>query len=160
MDETQLWLQIEPFLKRENLDFSEYSKDWKIKSLGAFKSSMETLADSVPLYHLLSDKAFFVDKAESAEVLGWEPTRRVITAWLEELKNHKGEFLSEAEFLQIQDAVKNKTEAKGKNLFMPVRVAIIGKPHGTELKILVPLMHLKSLINRASQALAEVGSGV
>ena len=42
---------------------------------------------------------------------------------------------------------------KGKNLFMPIRVAVIGKPQGTELKILVPLMKKSSLIERADKAL-------
>ncbi|MNT96133.1 Glutamate--tRNA ligase [compost metagenome] len=63
--------------------------------------------------------------------------------------------MSEDEFLKIQDEVKAKTGAKGKNLFMPIRVAVIGKPHGTELKILVPLIKKSSLVHRADLALAQ-----
>ena len=36
---------------------------------------------------------------------------------------------------------------------MPIRVAVIGQPHGAELKILVPLLHKKSLLSRVDQCL-------
>ena len=45
---------------------------------------------------------------------------------------------------------------KGKHLFMPIRVAVIGKPQGTELKMLVPLLHKKTLIRRADSVLSQL----
>ena len=36
---------------------------------------------------------------------------------------------------------------------MPIRVAIIGKPHGAELKQLVPLIEISDLILRANKCL-------
>jgi nondiscriminating glutamyl-tRNA synthetase len=45
---------------------------------------------------------------------------------------------------------------KGKNLFQPIRVAVIGKPHGTELKMLVPLLNKRTLIARAQAALQKL----
>ena len=39
---------------------------------------------------------------------------------------------------------------------MPMRVAVIGKPHGTELKLLTPLIPVKSLIARADKVLAKL----
>ncbi|MNT62023.1 Glutamate--tRNA ligase [compost metagenome] len=85
----------------------------------------------------------------------WEPTKAVLNAWKELLAGHPTDTFTEEEFLKIQDEVKNKTGAKGKNLFMPIRVAVIGKPHGAELKTLIPLMTKKSLIARAETALAQ-----
>ena len=37
-------------------------------------------------------------------------------------------------------AVKAATGAKGKALFMPLRLALTGRPHGPELKNLLPLI--------------------
>ena len=65
------------------------------------------------------------------------------------------DYLTEAEFLTIQDEVKNKTGQKGKNLFFPIRIALIGKPHGAELKILVPLLSKASILERAETALEK-----
>jgi glutamyl/glutaminyl-tRNA synthetase len=59
-----------------------------------------------------------------------------------------------AQFLKLQDQVKDQAGVKGKFLFMPIRVAVIGKPHGAELKILVPLLARESLLDRVRRVLA------
>lgn len=148
-----LWQLTKPFLDRAGLQLPTDSS-WQEKSIEVFKTSMEILSDAVELYRPLDDKSFEV-LPESEETLKWEPTKMVLTAWIELLKAHPGDSLTEAEFLKVQDEVKNKTGAKGKNLFMPIRVAVIGKPHGTELKILVPMMKKSSLISRAEMALQK-----
>ena len=65
-------------------------------------------------------------------------------------------FLTEADFVNFENEVKVQSQTKGKNLFMPMRVAVIGKPHGTELKLLTPLIAVKSLISRADKVLAKI----
>lgn len=151
----ELWKLIQPFLAREHMDLPK-DPAWQEKSVAVFKTSMEVLTDAIELYRPLNDKAFAL-QPEADEVLAWEPTRAVLTAWRDLLQTAGKETLTEEEFLKIQDEVKNKTGAKGKNLFQPVRVAVIGKPHGTELKVLVPLMKTSSLIARANQVLAKMG---
>lgn len=51
-------------------------------------------------------------------------------------------------------AVKESTGAKGKELFMPLRLAITGKPHGPELKDLLPLIGREKVEQRLQQAKA------
>lgn len=148
-----LWNQTEPFLKAAHLNLPYDDKKWAHSSIAVFKTYMETLVDGVTFYTALDDSKFEI-KPESEEVLAWEPTPAVLRKWLELLKTHAGENFTEAEFLKMQDAVKIETGAKGKNLFQPIRVAVIGQPHGTELKILVPLMAKASLISRAEKVLA------
>ncbi|HVK62211.1 MAG TPA: hypothetical protein VM432_11700, partial [Bdellovibrionales bacterium] len=93
---------------------------------------------------------------EANEVYAWPESKKVFEAWIAELEKFSGDRLSEADFNAAQDAVKNVAGVKGKNLFMPIRVAVIGQPHGAELKILVPLLPKMSLLQRAKQALAKV----
>lgn len=150
-----LWKEIQPFLAREKMDLPKDTA-WQEKSIGVFKTSMETLADAIELYKPLNDSSFVV-LPEAEETLAWEPTKAVLTAWKDLVQASGKDYLSEEEFLKIQDEVKNKTGAKGKNLFMPIRVAVIGKPHGTELKILVPLIKTSSLAVRANKVLAKIG---
>ncbi len=149
----ELWKAIQPFLARENMELPQ-DPVWQDKSLSLFKPYMEILADAIELYRPLNDKSYVI-LPEADETLKWEPTKAVLSAWLELIKNHSGDYMTEDEFLKYQDEVKNKTGAKGKHLFMPIRVAVIGKPHGAELKILVPLLKKSSLISRAEQALAK-----
>lgn len=152
----ELWALTEPFLKKAGVKVLE-DKAWQLKSIETFKTSMETLVDAIPLYQSLDDKQFSVDGTAS-EVLSWEPTAKVLQVWKDLVASSGDEFLSEGDFLKIQDQVKEKAAVKGKNLFQPIRVAVIGKPHGTELKILVPLISKKSLLHRADQVLNSMKS--
>jgi nondiscriminating glutamyl-tRNA synthetase len=145
----RLWKMIEPFLKEAGLEFNA-SADWIEKSLSLLKTSMETLKDAVELYRPLLDSQFQIFE-DSREVMSFETTPAVLKGWIEGLKNHPSEFMSEAEFLNIQNNVKDKTGAKGKQLFQPIRVAVIGRPQGAELKQLVPLISKTSLIARAEK---------
>lgn len=154
LPDDELWRGIEPFLVKAGLEMPS-DPAWRAKSLAVFRPAMELLADAVELYRPLDDRSFLIT-GEADETLAWEPTRAVLTAWRDALKEHPREELTEAEFNQIQDGVKAKTGAKGKNLFMPIRVAVIGKPHGSELKLLVPLMRKASLVGRAEKALAAL----
>ena len=62
----------------------------------------------------------------------------------------------EEQFLKLQDSIKDAQGVKGKNLFQPIRVAVIGKPQGTELKMLIPLLHKRTLVARANEVLSRL----
>jgi nondiscriminating glutamyl-tRNA synthetase len=128
LSSSEIWNQISPFLKEAGLKLLEDS-DWQIKSVETFKTYMEILSDAVNLYTPLDDAKYEI-KAESQEALKWESTKPVLLAWSECVKNHPKETFTEDEFLKIQDEVKVKTSQKGKNLFFPIRIALIGQPHG------------------------------
>ena len=150
----ELWKRVLPFLDSAGLELPKDS-DWQSRSLSVFKTSMELLADAVELYRPLAQNQFAV-QPEAREVLGWATTKSVIAHWREQIQAHSNEFISEAEFAALQENVKNKAQVKGKELFMPIRVAVVGKPHGAELKILVPLLSKKTLLERADKVLMEM----
>lgn len=152
LSDADLWNAIQPFLAREKFELPQ-DPVWQQKSVALFKIYMEILSDAIELYRPLNDASYVIHD-ESKEVLSFESTKAVLQTWKELLLSHPSDTFTEEEFLKIQDEVKNRTGAKGKHLFMPIRVAIIGKPHGAELKILVPLMNKKSLLARADKVLA------
>lgn len=51
-------------------------------------------------------------------------------------------------FKELADAVKERTGAKGKELFMPLRIALTGQAHGPELAKLMAFMSSELIINR------------
>lgn len=151
LDHKDLWSRLVPFFKAAGLNLPA-DEAWQDRSLGVFKTSMEILSDAVELYAPLSQGSFKIfDEAKDA--LAWESTPAVITKWVSLLEAFDGEYLSEEDFSNFQNTIKTECGVKGKNLFMPIRVAIIGKPHGAELKQLVPLMQIKELIERAKACL-------
>jgi nondiscriminating glutamyl-tRNA synthetase len=153
----KIWELITPFLEAENLQFLT-TPEWIERSVALLKTSMETLKDAVELYRPLAANQFKIYD-ESSEVLSWEPVPAVIKEWISLLKA-SDTFLSTDDFLAAQEKIKVATGAKGKFLFMPIRVAIIGKPHGAELKDLVPLIARDVLVQRAEQCLIKVNSKV
>ncbi|MBK9039801.1 MAG: glutamate--tRNA ligase [Bdellovibrionales bacterium] len=148
----ELWGRLKPFLDEAGLQFSE-DPDWQDRALSLMKSYMETLKDGIELFRPLSRGDFQV-LPEAKETMEWESTPAVIAKWRELLIGFRAEYLSESDFLAVQEQVKSDCGAKGKFLFMPIRVAVLGKPHGAELKILVPLLEKSLLIERAEKVLS------
>lgn len=147
----ELWARLVPFLDEHKVNYKK-DANWQSQSLEVFKSSMETLMDGVQLFRYIDENFFEIDP-EGLETLKWKESEPVLKAWIDVLKNHTHDFVSEAEFGELQNKVKELSQQKGKFLFMPMRVGVIGKPHGTELKLLIPLIPKKTLIERAEKCL-------
>lgn len=154
LDHKTLWSLTEPFLKQEGLELPE-DPEWQDRSLGVFKTSMETLKDAVDLYKPISSAHFQISE-EAKDALSWESTKAVIEAWKQGVSAQSNEYMSQEDFEALQNQVKESAGVKGKHLFMPIRVAVIGKPHGAELKMLVPLMAKSELLARADKVLASI----
>lgn len=153
-----LWKMIKPYLKAYEIQFPETGSEaeaWAMRSVDVFRPKLEILSDCVPLYKDI-DESKFVIYDESDEILSLPTSKQVIETWKNLLSEFKQDYLTEADFVKIENEVKTLAQVKGKNLFMPMRVAVIGKPHGTELKMLTPLIHIKSLIYRADQVLKKM----
>jgi nondiscriminating glutamyl-tRNA synthetase len=150
----ELWLRVEPFLKEAGLNLPS-DPQWRDRALEAFKTSMQTLKDAVELFRPLSEGPLTVS-AEGQEALTWPTTRAVIEAWKKGVAATGADYMSEDQFMKLQDSIKDSAGVKGKQLFQPVRVAVIGKPQGTELKHLVPLLHKRILMARADDVLNQI----
>lgn len=146
-----LWSRLKPYLDKHNVNYLSDAK-WQERALDGLKTAMKTLVDGVELFKLLSEESFGVYE-ESKETLGWATSEKVVSTWQSLIKNSNKDFLNAKDFEDIQNQVKKACQVKGKELFMPIRVAVIGKPHGTELKLLVPLINTKILVERAEQTL-------
>lgn len=149
-----LWKFISTYLNQAGLILPQ-DPSWQLHSVEVFRSKMEIGTDAVTLYTPLDESKFGVSE-ESAEVLSWPTTLTVLEVWKKLLTEHKNSYLTEADFMQFENEVKIQSQTKGKNLFMPMRVAVIGKPHGTELKLLTPLIAVQSLIDRANKVISQL----
>lgn len=154
LDIRELWLRTEPFLKTAGLEFPA-DEEWRFRALEVFRPKLNTFKDAIELMRPLVAGAVPL-APEAQEVLTWPTTKTVIESWRNGVAGTQGDFLSEAEFNALQDGIQASQGVKGKLLFMPIRVAVIGKPQGTELKMLVPLLHKKTLIARADAVLSQI----
>lgn len=152
----ELWARVEPFLKRAGVELPMAQDPvWRDQALSVFKVKMTTLADAETLFLPLSDVKFAIAE-DAKELFSWPEMPKVLAAWKGQLEKHPTEHITEAEFAILQDRVKEESGAKGKQLFQPIRVAVIGQPHGAELKILVPLLPKASLLKRVDIVSSEL----
>ncbi len=154
LDHQKLWQLVDPRLKAQNIMCPQDPK-WIDRALSVFKTSMETLNDAIPLFEPIDDNRFAI-KDDAKEVFTWDTTKKVLEAWKQGLSGFD-DYLSGEDFEKLQNSIKESCGVKGKQLFMPIRVAVIGQPHGAELKILVPLLHKKSLLKRVEVCLNHNG---
>ncbi len=155
LSDEKLWQGIEPLLSAEGLTGFPGDSEWRTKALSTFKTRMETFKDSIEQFRPLSDGAFNIDES-AKDALSWESSKTVLEMWNKLVSEKDSDFLTEEDFVNIQNQIKTDASVKGKHLFMPMRVAVIGKPHGAELKELVPLLPKKSLLERGQKVLNSI----
>ncbi|TWS94943.1 glutamate--tRNA ligase [Streptococcus sp. sy018] len=103
---------------------------------------------------------FFTDfpslSEEAKEMMAAETVPTVLTSFKEKLSQLTSEeFLAENIAPQIK-AVQKETGIKGKNLFMPIRIAVSGEMHGPDLPNTIYLLGQEKSIQHLEQMLAKI----
>lgn len=125
------------------------------KLVELYKPQMKSVDEIV----LLTD-LFFEDfpelTAEEKEFMAGETVPTVLKAFKEKLEAMSDEdFKSENIFPQIK-AVQKETGIKGKNLFMPIRIAVSGEMHGPELPDTIYLLGREKSIEHIENMLKNI----
>ncbi|MCM3654901.1 glutamate--tRNA ligase [Metabacillus litoralis] len=89
---------------------------------------------------------------EAKAVLEGEQVPEVLAAFVNELE-HAGDFSSDHVKASIK-AVQKATGQKGKNLFMPIRVAITGQTHGPDLPKSISVLGKNTVISRLNSIIS------
>ena len=93
---------------------------------------------------------------QGKEVMAGETVPTVLEAFKAKLEAMSDdEFVVENIFPQIK-AVQKETGIKGKNLFMPIRIAVSGEMHGPELPDTIYLLGREKSIQHIEKMLAEI----
>jgi glutamyl/glutaminyl-tRNA synthetase len=90
-------------------------------------------------------------EGEAAELMAAESTRTVLQALKEKLQVQSLD--DPAGFFPLMKGVQKETGIKGKNLWMPVRIALTGEIHGPELGVIAFYLGNKEMIRRLETAL-------
>ncbi|MDH4128250.1 MAG: glutamate--tRNA ligase [Spirochaetota bacterium] len=69
------------------------------------------------------------------------------------LKVKENPNLTENNFKTFLNDVQKDTNVKGKNLFMPVRIALTGKMHGSDMSLIAPILGRETCIKRLEEAI-------
>ena len=99
---------------------------------------------------------FAFENEEAEAVLKGENVPVVINMLLEELP--KLEVLDNAGVKALFKQIQKATKLKGKDVFMPIRVALTGNQHGPELAAMVPLLGAERTAKRIKASMAKAGA--
>jgi nondiscriminating glutamyl-tRNA synthetase len=129
-------------------DLSDQQTEWARQLIALFQEKMSFGAEIVPLTELFfQDEINYEDEAK--EVLAGEQVSEVLAAFAQEVES-LSEFKAE-EIKSAMKAVQKATGQKGKNLFMPIRVATTGQTHGPDLPEAISLLGKEKVLNRLRQ---------
>jgi nondiscriminating glutamyl-tRNA synthetase len=126
-------------------DPNEEQKQWAKELIVLHQEKMHYGAEIVPLTELFFQTSLEYGE-EAKEVLSGEQVPEVLRAFLENVKAL--ETFTAQEITGAIKAVQKSTGHKGKNLFMPVRVATTGQVHGPDLPQAIHLLGKEAIINR------------
>ena len=142
-----------PFFVKEGVATQEEvdnNRAWFEKLISLYQPQMSYGAEIVEL-----TKQFFVEEIkfdeEELEILKQDTTVAVFEDFLEKLEI-AGDFSSECIKTLIK-TIQKDTGVKGKNLFMPIRIASTGSMHGPELNTSLELLGRDRVVARVKAAL-------
>ncbi|MGX7030679.1 glutamate--tRNA ligase [Vagococcus zengguangii] len=143
-----------PFFVEKGLleaDMTEEKRAWTEKLVGLYQPQMSYAAEIVELTEMFFNEHPTLDEA-AKEVLASETVPTVLEAFKGQI-----ESLETFDVPSIKAAIKavqKETGVKGKNLFMPIRVAVSGQMHGPELGDTILLLGKEKTIAHLNGALA------
>ena len=124
--------------------------EWFKKVVSLYQPQMSYAAEIVEVSSLFFNEHPVLDDA-AKEVLAGETVPTVLTAFKEQLAAM--DVVDAPTVKAAIKAVQKETGVKGKNLFMPIRVAVSGQTHGPELPDTVELLGKEKALAHLNQVL-------
>jgi len=119
--------RLKPFLEQAGYIIDNIDAKWLNEVIELLKTELTTLAEIGNHIDIFFDDKYEIT-AEAKQILEKENAAQVVKVFAEHLKNAAGN--PQGIYLAAIKYTKEKTRAKGKELFMPIRAAITGKVHG------------------------------
>ncbi|GIP36235.1 glutamate--tRNA ligase [Paenibacillus sp. J2TS4] len=133
----------------ETLDESQ--KEWASLLIGLYQEQMRYAAEIVELSDLFFREQLDYE-GEAQQLLAEPHVPAVLAAFAEQVKN--GEDYTADSIKAMLKKVQAETGYKGKQLFMPIRVALTGQTHGPDLNQTIYLIGKSKVLSRLEKLLS------
>lgn len=133
-----------PFLK-EFYNIDDKSNEWLTELISTFKEQLSCGIEIVELTKLFFESGVELNH-EKQVILSSEDSKLILKTLKEEISNII-EWSNDNIIIAINN-VKDKTNIKGKLLFMPIRIAVSGQEHGPELPKVIYLLGKELVLKR------------
>lgn len=145
-----------PYLQEKNLIPTELTQDkvaWVKQLVALYQPQMNYISEIVDLSSLFFNP-YPVLNDECKEVLQGETVPTLLSVFEEKI-TALDNFSSE-EIKALIKSIQKETGIKGKNLFMPIRVAVSGQMHGPELPDTIALLGKEKTLEHLNEAKAYI----
>lgn len=139
--------RAKPFLT--DLHLSDMQTD---QIVPLFQNNIETLADLPEKMQPVLNTPSRPDELEAFELLKSDDTRIVLTMYMDQIGLE--ETIDSEIFKQTMKSIQKESGVKGKNLWMPIRLALTGQMHGPELGKIAEFLGRDENINRIRAAIS------
>lgn len=138
-----------PYLKKAGYvddKFIEERYDWIKTMVNTVEESISYLSEIVEKVDVFFNNEVEPEDEEAIAVLKGEQVPAILNAFREELGQI--EEIDEEFAKGIMKKIQKGTGVKGKNLFMPTRIALTGNNHGPELVSIIYLLGKQNILDR------------
>lgn len=130
---------------------------WVTKLVSLYHEQMSYGAEIVELSQLFFNEELSIDE-ESRQVLSDENVPAVLASIKDKLATLALEDFVATNIKPLTKEVQKETGVKGRQLFMPIRIAVSGQMHGPELPLLIEVLGKEKVLNHIEQVQALLGA--
>lgn len=138
-----------PFLQLGGYDVSDSKKILKI--IIAVRSHLNYLAEVVNYVDIFFRTEVKYENSDAEELVKKESSKNVLRKFVEIVND--APFLDKTNFKEIIKRTQEATGVKGKDLFMPLRVALTGEMHGPEMPLIADVFGKEECLRRVKALL-------
>lgn len=124
----------------------EHRYDWLRTMVITVQESLSTVKEIVDKVDIFFGNKVVIEDEKALEVIKGEQVPELLNAFEEELE--KIDEIDEDFAKSIMKRIQKKTGIKGKNLFMPTRVALTGNVHGPEMVNIILILGKQNILER------------
>ncbi|MEA3328688.1 MAG: glutamate--tRNA ligase [Candidatus Omnitrophota bacterium] len=128
---------------------SEKKYDWLKEIVKAVRDHLSHISEIVDYAGIFFKEGIEIKKDE-ADLITNARSREVLAGAIDVLRKMNG--LTKDNFKSFVKMLGQKSNAGGKDLYLPLRIAITGKPHGPELNLVLPVLGREKCIKRIKKA--------
>lgn len=122
------------------------SLEKQMKIVSVLRERLNKLEDIKQYFELFTNHTFALENEEAQEMIEMEHVKEMLACFVDALKAYPN--VTAADVKTTLKAVQKETGHKGKNLFMPVRVAITGQVHGPDIAEVIEILGLDNTVAR------------
>jgi len=144
-----------PYLKKAGYlkgEMTQEKKRWLLRVIEATRTHLEYLAQIPEETETFFTKEIKISK-EVRKILKKEASKRVLSALRNKLKEVNE--ITDKNFKSLMKGIEKETGYKGKDLYLPIRIALTGQNRGPELYLILPILGKRECLRRLS--LGRVG---